>query len=104
MTIRERLQALLDGKAIYSSFIRPHRLTDKGFEFLSPLEHWLRTNNLNDLLNPDTKVDIYEELKPEPAQEKRKEFRDKYYNSFSLLDQADAIANYIDERIKELGK
>lgn len=105
MTIRERLQAFLDGRILCAKGRWPHRLREDRIEFLTPSYGWSGTSTIGSILDPEVEVAIYEEPKPEPtAREKREKFCRKFDDTTNSLQQADAIADYIDARLKELGK
>ena len=108
MNVRERLQALLDGKAIVEKAsgrsTLPHRLRDDELEYAILSHGWYRTATFKRIFDPKVEFAIYEEPKPEPtAREKLIDelqiFTDPINRKVFL-----AIADYIDERIKELGK
>ena len=102
MKLSERLQALLDGKILCAKGRWPHRLREGRIEFLTPSYGWISTASLGSILDREVEVAIYEEPKPEPtAREKLEVALSKVaLNKGPWL----AIADYIDERLKELGK
>ena len=103
MTIRERLQALLDGRPFLCSDGMIRRVKENHVQVLHSNGTWAHSSSPDLILSIECA--LYEEPKPEPtAHQKRKEFRHKYFSACLAVEQADAIADYIDERLKELGK
>lgn len=70
MNVRERLQALLDGKAIVEKAngrsTLPHRLRDDELEYVLFPHGWYRTITFERIFDPKVEFTIYEEPKPKP--------------------------------------
>lgn len=104
MNVRERLQALLDGKAIKAENDQPRRLGSHGLlEYLDSYGDWEQAIRYENLTHPGIEFTIYEE--PEPtAREKLTKRLNECHSGTMFEKNFEALADYIDERIKEMGK
>lgn len=103
MTITERLQALLDGKALYATGCRPAKIIDEKIHFLNHCGEWFESEYVGWMLSSDIECRIYEEPKPV----ERPKFNVNYPTSWTIYDSKQAlerVLDYIDAKIAELKK